>query len=136
MINEFRGTTRWLSNFEYVDIEYEGVVYPTTENAYQASKTHSKRIKQVFTKITPREAQELGQNILMREDWEDVKLKVMEDITAIKFSIIPYKTKLRLTGNEELVEGNHWGDTFWGVCDGKGENNLGKILMRVRESYR
>ena len=37
------------------------------------------------------------------------------------------------TGNTELIEGNFWGDTFWGICDGVGENNLGKILMRVRK---
>ena len=39
---------------------------------------------------------------------------------------------LRLTGDQELIEGNYWHDTFWGICDNKGENNLGKILMRVR----
>lgn len=40
------------------------------------------------------------------------------------------------TGDEELVEGNTWGDTFWGVCKGKGRNELGKILMKVREEFR
>ena len=39
---------------------------------------------------------------------------------------------LRETGAEELVEGNYWGDTFWGVCRGEGENKLGKLLMQVR----
>lgn len=29
-------------------------------------------------------------------------------------------------------EGNTWGDKFWGVCDGEGENHLGKLLMEVR----
>jgi predicted NAD-dependent protein-ADP-ribosyltransferase YbiA (DUF1768 family) len=39
------------------------------------------------------------------------------------------------TRNAELIEGNYWGDRFWGVYvgDGKGENHLGKILMQVRE---
>ena len=31
---------RWLSNMTYVDIEYDGVVYPFTENFYQAMKYH------------------------------------------------------------------------------------------------
>jgi hypothetical protein len=35
-----------------------------------------------------------------------------------------------------LIEGNTWGDTFWGVCNGVGENNLGKTLMNVREILR
>jgi predicted NAD-dependent protein-ADP-ribosyltransferase YbiA (DUF1768 family) len=39
---------------------------------------------------------------------------------------------LKATGDEELVEGNWWNDTFWGVCNGVGENNLGKLLMKIR----
>lgn len=37
------------------------------------------------------------------------------------------------TGDAELIEGNSWGDTFWGECNGIGENNLGKILMKIRK---
>ena len=44
--------------------------------------------------------------------------------------------KLLETGNQELVEGNTWGDIFWGVCNGKGQNWLGKILMMVRDEIR
>ena len=36
------------------------------------------------------------------------------------------------TNNEELIEGNTWNDTYWGVCNGRGQNHLGKILMKVR----
>ena len=34
--------------------------------------------------------------------------------------------------NEELVEGNYWGDTFWGICNGEGTNWLGILLMAER----
>ena len=40
--------------------------------------------------------------------------------------------KLLTTGDAKIVEGNTWGDTFWGVCGGVGENHLGKVLMRIR----
>lgn len=46
------------------------------------------------------------------------------------------RTKLLSTGDLEIIEGNHWGDTFWGVCNGTGENHLGRILMQVREDLR
>jgi predicted NAD-dependent protein-ADP-ribosyltransferase YbiA (DUF1768 family) len=46
------------------------------------------------------------------------------------------KEQLIATGNEELVEGNTWGDIYWGVSRGRGKNMLGKILMRVREELR
>jgi predicted NAD-dependent protein-ADP-ribosyltransferase YbiA (DUF1768 family) len=42
--------------------------------------------------------------------------------------------KLIETGTGKIVEGNNWGDTFWGVCNGQGQNMLGKILMKQRES--
>jgi len=45
------------------------------------------------------------------------------------------RDQLLATGDAELVEGNTWGDTYWGVDSrsGKGENMLGKILMETRE---
>lgn len=46
------------------------------------------------------------------------------------------KEKLLLTGNEELIEGNTWGDRIWGTVNGVGENRLGKILMQVREELK
>ena len=46
------------------------------------------------------------------------------------------KEKLLDTGNEHLEEGNTWGDKIWGTVNGKGQNNLGKILMMVREELR
>ena len=36
------------------------------------------------------------------------------------------------TGDSVLIEGNTWGDRVWGVCNGVGENRLGRILMKIR----
>lgn len=55
------------------------------------------------------------------------------EICKAKFSQNPdLADKLVATKDAELIEGNTWGDRIWGVCDGIGENRLGKILMRVR----
>ena len=59
-------------------------------------------------------------------------LDVMRDLVVQKFSDPLLQSLLETTGDEELIEGNHWGDVFWGVCKGVGENHLGKILMKVR----
>lgn len=50
-------------------------------------------------------------------------------------TIAHQKLMLLATGDAVLKEGNTWNDVFWGVSlkTGQGENNLGKILMRVRE---
>ena len=40
--------------------------------------------------------------------------------------------QLMATGEDDLVEGNDWGDRYWGVCRGVGKNKLGQILKRIR----
>ena len=58
----------------------------------------------------------------------------MYNICKIKFTQNPNLGKLLIeTQNEEIIEGNDWDDTFWGVCNGEGQNNLGKILMQIRK---
>jgi len=136
MISEFRGETRWLSNFSEVIINYEGIDYFSTEAAYQASKVLDKKIRRVISHLEPRDARIIGKILPLREDWGQIKLKVMWDINRLKFNREPYKSQLLETGNQELVEGNYWNDTFWGVCNGVGENNLGKILMEIREEIK
>ena len=71
----------------------------------------------------------------MRPDWEQVKLGIMEEIVRAKFTQHPELAgRLLSTGDLQLVEGNAWHDTFWGVdlATGKGQNRLGLILMRIR----
>jgi predicted NAD-dependent protein-ADP-ribosyltransferase YbiA (DUF1768 family) len=58
-----------------------------------------------------------------------------------KFKQEDLKQMLLDTGDQELIEGNFWHDNFFGVCScgaclGKGQNNLGKILMKIREEVR
>ena len=70
----------------------------------------------------------------LREDWETVKIDVMRDVLKSKFSLnSELREKLIATGDVELIEGNHWNDRFWGVCRGKGQNHLGKLLMELRK---
>ena len=60
----------------------------------------------------------------------------MEDFLRQKFTDSDLKEKLLATGDAELIEGNHWGDVIWGVCNGIGENNLGKLLMNIRNDLK
>jgi len=65
----------------------------------------------------------------------------MEELLRIKFSDEFLKQQLLATGKEELIEGNYWYDNSWGccsceICDTRGMNNLGKLLMKFRSEYR
>jgi hypothetical protein len=135
VINSFKGENRWLSNFHLADVEYEGIIYPSTEHAYQAAKTLDQEERLRISKLPkPGDSKRAGNKVKLREDWESIKLQVMEDLVRQKFTK-HHELKLQLasTYNEELIEGNTWNDTYWGVCNGKGENHLGKILMKVRK---
>lgn len=134
MINQFQGHYRFLSNFWPAEVVFEGHTYPSVEHAYVAAKTlsHTERFTFMDPAIRPGDVKRMGRKLHLREDWEEVKLGIMEDLVRQKFSKSPLKEMLLMTGDQELIEGNTWGDTFWGVCRGKGQNHLGKILMKVR----
>lgn len=133
MIDEFLGKYRFLSNFYPCNIEYNGKKYTSTEHAFQAAKTLDESWHdRIQNAETPGVAKKLGKQAPMRPDWESTKIGVMEDLLRIKFNIPELKEKLLETGNRELIEGNFWNDCFWGVCEGKGTNHLGKLLMKVR----
>lgn len=145
MIERFDGEYKFLSNFyAYAPVEYEGLVYPTSEHAFQAAKTFIPELKLRFTDFStsPGAAKRMGREIPIRTNWETVKDQVMLDILRIKFKIPALRELLLKTGTANLVEGNNWHDKYWGICEGscktphpgspQGLNKLGKLLERVR----
>ena len=135
-ITSFTGQYRFLSNFYPCEVFYEGILYPSSEHAYMASKTNDLQLKKLISTILqPSDAKKFGRKIDLRKDWDDLKLEYMEQILRIKFSNPELREKLKSTKNRVLIEGNKWGDTFWGESPlGNGFNHLGKIIMRIRDS--
>jgi len=134
-INSFQGSYSFLSNFYPSPVVVDGITYPTVEHGYQASKTFDKTQRSdILAADTPGKAKRLGKLVNLRPDWNDVKLSVMENLLRQKFhkDTLLYKM-LRHTRGKTLIEGNYWGDTFWGVSRGRGENHLGKLLMSIRD---
>jgi ribA/ribD-fused uncharacterized protein len=134
-IDSFKGEYRFLSNFWLCRVEYDGDIYPSVEHAYQAAKLEErvKRASMQRASVSASEAKKWGQTVAIRPDWEDIKLDVMMELVRSKFNLNPgLRQQLLLTGSKLLIEGNYWMDTFWGVCDGVGDNHLGRILMEVR----
>lgn len=136
-INSFTGIDRFLSNFWPCGIWFEGRAFYSVEAAYQSAKSNDLKYKSDlgFT-IDPALAKRKGRKAKLREDWEQVKIPVMLDLLRQKFNEPRMRASLLSTKSAELIEGNWWGDTFWGVCNGVGENWLGKLLMQVREEIR
>lgn len=137
-ITEFQGDYRFLSNFWMCRIVFEGKTWPSSEHCFQAMKTLDPSERhEILHAEKPGQAKRLGKKVKMRPDWEKIKIEMMYQIVLAKFT---QNRSLGLglvaTGDAELIEGNNWGDVFWGVCQGRGRNELGKILMKVRKELK
>lgn len=131
----FAGKYRFLSNFYPAPVFYEHRLWPTAEHAYQSAKTTDDYQRQrIWCVSSPGIAKRLGQSLVLRSDWENVKRSIMETILRSKFEAgTKLGDMLEATRDARLVEGNTWGDTYWGECPlGHGSNHLGLLLMKIR----
>ena len=136
-INFFRGEYAFLSNFYEIPVTYDGLVYQNSEAAFQAQKCIDKKDRERFTSLNPSESKKLGRKVELRKDWEAVKIQIMTEVVRAKFFQNPEIAQMLIeTGDAYLEEGNTWGDRVWGTVNGQGANNLGKILMQVRDELR
>jgi hypothetical protein len=136
-ITSFSGDYAFLSNFYPAPTPYEGIVFSSSEHAFQAAKTLDMVERRRLADLsTPGKVKRAGRRVVLRSDWEQVKIAIMTAIVRAKFQHNhELAQKLAATANAELVEGNRHRDRFWGVCGGEGQNWLGRILMEVRAEF-
>ena len=134
-IDSFTGPYAFLSNFYPISVIYDGDLYPSVEHAYQAAKTEDLNKRWMIQQApTAAQAKKLGRKLELRYDWDNIRLDVMEELLYQKFAPNTLLGNLLLgTKTAHLEEGNYWGDHYWGVCNGRGENHLGKLLMKIRK---
>jgi len=133
VILRFAGEHAFLSNFHPCFLYTGRGVYRTVEHYYQAHKTNDLAMHSLIQHAkTPGDAKRLGQRATLRPDWEQMKEFIMWEGLRGKFSHPDLRDKLIATCGHQLIEGNTWGDVYWGQCNGVGQNRLGELLMRVR----
>lgn len=138
MIQSFTGKYSFLSNFYRNPVILDGILYPSAEHAYMSHKSDDLLWKtdcQDFT-VTPAEIKKLSRSVKLVDNWDNMRLEVMYNVLKAKFNCPVLAQKLKETGDQELIEGNTWNDTYWGVCNGIGHNHLGKLLMQVRSELK
>lgn len=139
-IQHFTKDFRFLSNFWPCTVVLDGKEYPSVEHAYQAAKTLHEDEREWFQnpEVTAGDAKKMGKTVILRDDWDEVKLGVMRNLVWHKFQMHDeLAERLLATGAAKLEEGNRWHDTFWGICHcpvhkETGSNYLGMILQDVR----
>lgn len=153
MIEKFEGRWRFLSNFYPVEIEHQGIRYPSVEHFYVSMKCNNEQMlqgrhytigdfREIIARVpSPGMVKKIGQQMQIRKDWSDKKLEFMNWGVREKFKNEELKELLISTGDMTLIEGNVWHDNFYGQCScvkckNKGNNHLGKILMKVRDEVK
>jgi hypothetical protein len=133
VIDRFIDEFAFLSNFYPSTIYLNGKPYATVEHAYQAAKTlDESQHETIRTARNPGETKKLGKAVILRPNWEDIKVDLMRNFVKLKFENPFLRELLLATGDATLIEGNYWNDKFWGVCRGVGQNWLGRILEDER----
>lgn len=129
----FRNNFQFLSNMYPCRVQYKGTEYSCSESAFQAQKCTNSVDKDMFAGFDGKMAKSWGRRVPLRKDWNEVRIPIMEEIVRAKFVQNPSLAEKLIKVEGPIQEDNSWHDTFWGVCNGVGENHLGKILMTIRD---
>lgn len=118
VINEFTGEYEFLSNYFPCTVSYNGHIFTSSEAAYQAQKcVHREDIEAIAQMKTADEAKQYAKTMDKRTDWDMIKEKIMYKVVKQKFiQNSSLGQKLLDTENAYLIEGNNWGDQFWGFA--------------------
>lgn len=127
-----------LDNFSSFQIEYNGVLYSTVEEAYQALgfiDSAPEVYEKILNSRSAHEAKKIAHEYkeLRRQDWESVKVSIMEELLRAKLEQHPYvRKKLVETKSYPLVEDSPV-DNYYGCgLDRNGGNVLGKLWEKLR----
>jgi len=144
----FSGQYRMLDNFYMHPMTVDGIQAASVEHFYQAAKAvYTDTYLAILRAPTPGDAKMLGRTCEMRPEWNvaipDHPLKflykdmVMWKYIDHKFNNLVPGALLRSTGDAIIIEGNTWGDDYWGQIEKggvmQGKNMLGKMLMMKRD---
>lgn len=128
---------RVFSNLYRAEFTLDGKTYPSVEHYVQSMKftgsddEYAERIR-----LQKNAAMVVGMSRSkehpVRADWEDVKMEYARKGLAAKFAAHPELKKLLEKSTGE-IEYESTVDSYWGIgADGKGENQLGVLLMELR----
>jgi ribA/ribD-fused uncharacterized protein len=125
----FSGEHRFLSNFWPVELSLDGDIYPSVENAFQAAKSLTPDERLPFRTFSPGNARKAGRRLVLRNDWNEVRLGVMAELLVQKFPTgSRLADRLLATSPLVLVEANGWEDRLYGASPVKGGSQRRKSV--------
>lgn len=131
-----------LNNWSAHAVELCDKRFPTVEHGYHFRKfqeTAPDIAEKILHAPSPWATMQIErQNSNRRQpDWQVVKVEIMLQLIRAKVAQNEdVRQCLLATGTKHLYENSPW-DDFWGCgTDGSGVNQMGKILMQVRDELR
>ena len=127
-----------LDNFSSFKVEWNGYLYASLEEAYQAARfmgVNEELVEKIKSSHSADEAQRIAYSNKdkQREDWDEIKVSVMEELLRLKIEQNPYVKKKLLQTKDYMIVEDSPKDSFWGWGENRdGENNLGKLWMKLR----
>ena len=131
-----------LDNFSSFKVEWNGYLYASLEEAYQAASfigSSEELVERIRHSHSAHEAQKIAyeNRDKQRPDWDEIKLKIMEELLRLKVDQNPYVKKKLLQTKDYLIVEDSPKDSFWGWGSNRnGENHLGKLWMKIRNEIR
>ena len=139
------------SNFHPVSFEYKGHIFDNSEQAFMWKKAMYFKdfeiAKKILNETNPQKAKSLGRKVKNYNDsWDDVREQIMYEVNLSKYKTKYLQNILLSTSPLIIVEASPV-DKIWGVglskedplildeSNWKGQNLLGKVLMKVRDFY-
>jgi len=125
-------------NFSSFKVEWNGYLFSSVEEAYQAASfmgSDEELVEKIKKSHSADEAQRISyaNRDKRREDWDDVKISIMEELLRLKIEQNPYVKKKLLQTEDYMIVEDSPKDDFWGWGPNRnGQNNLGKLWMKLR----
>lgn len=142
-ITDFSDEYRFLRNSYPAHFEYKGLTFTNAEAAFQSEKVDDDSSRYAFCKLPAHAAKKLGRTVRLRPNWSQMRNEVMENVLRAKFNWENGLAEMLVdTGDREIRPENVRHENYWGVCQcsecagKKGENHMGKILMKIREELK
>ena len=137
VIDNFNDYFDFLNNEYPCQVYYQGLIYRSVAHAYQAARSDQQHIREkIGLADTLQELYDIASKVEDPPNWQNDRLRVMEKLLRDKFRRNrDLRDKLKATGTRELIN-TYWeystSNVYWGVVEGKGQNQLGRLLSNIR----
>lgn len=137
-ISSFTSQYSFLSNDHICLVHYEGLLYASVTHAFQAARCQSPELRESISKMHDIEPMfSLVEEIDDPANWSQIRVRIMEILIRDKFRRNHILRQRLIETGSSIIQNSYEdnsnpSNSFWGTVNERGENVVGKILMKIR----